>query len=271
MNAAARTILATVLMTAPLSGQVQAREAPQGWSLTAGAGMIYVPAYLGADNYELLALPDIRIAYADKFFFSVREGAGYNIINRNGWRIGPVVRYEFGREEDGKNPFRVAGEKTNDLLGLGDVDGTAEVGGFVEYRYADVSAKVAVRQAVGGHGSAVGEAEVRYSRAFGGSGPPIIFSIGPNLKIAGSGYNDAYFGISAGQAVRSGLAPYDAGSGLVSFGIGGALIVPVAERISMAVFAAYDRLGKEAADSPLVKMRGSRTQAAIGVSFGYEF
>lgn len=115
------------------------------------------------------------------------------------------------------------------------------------------------------------DAEVKYAREILGFGPPIIFSIGPNLKFAGSNYNDTYFGIDARQSARSGLARYDAEAGLVSYGIGGAVIVRAFDPVSIALFAGYDRLASEAADSPLVTDRGSKNQMAIGFSVGYEF
>jgi MipA family protein len=263
--------LATAAMVAPLSLEAQAKDMPQGWSFTVGAGMVYAPVYLGADSYALSALPNIRITYADKFFFSINDGVGYNVINQGGWRIGPIGRYDFGRSEDGDSPFRIAGEKTDDLRGLGDIDGTVELGGFLEYSFDRFTAKVELRQGVNGHEGFVGDAEVRYSQEITGLGRPIILSVGPNLKFAGSNYNGAYFGIDAGQSARSGLARYDAGAGVVSYGVGGAVIVPIRDAISMAVFAGYNRLASEAADSPLVKTRGSNNQAAIGISVGYAF
>lgn len=129
MNSTARAILATALIIAPMTLAAQAPEKAQGWSFTVGAGLVYAPAYVGADNYQLNALPNITINYADRFFASVKDGVGYDVINRSGWRIGPIARYKFGRKEDQDNPFRIAGEKSNDLRGLGDIDGTLELGG----------------------------------------------------------------------------------------------------------------------------------------------
>jgi outer membrane scaffolding protein for murein synthesis (MipA/OmpV family) len=71
--------------------------------------------------------------------------------------------------------------------------------------------------------------------------------------------------------VRSGLNRYEAGSGLVSYGIGGFMLMPLSDPVSVSLFGGYERLGNEAADSPLIKRRGNENQFAIGMSVTYKF
>jgi outer membrane protein len=86
--------------------------------LTVGAGAIYAPAFVGSKDHQIIAYPDVKVEFKDLFFASVKDGVGYNVIHSNGWRVGPLVKYESERKENGNNPFRVAGKKTTALRGL---------------------------------------------------------------------------------------------------------------------------------------------------------
>ena len=132
-----------------------------GWAFTIGTGMVASPSYFGDDDYKLSILPNLQIKYKDKFFSSVQEGIGYNLVNNKNWRLGPIARYNFGRAEDGKSAFQISGD-TSELRGLGDVDGTIEVGGFIEYKMRPVSAKIELLQEAGGHEGLIGKARISY-------------------------------------------------------------------------------------------------------------
>ena len=271
MNVLAKSLAASALLFAfsPLAAEAQSQG--QTWSLTAGAAMIYAPAYLGANNYQLSAFPSLQLRYGDSFFASLEEGVGYNLVNGGGWKAGPIARYDFGRREDESSPFRIAGKRSGDLRGLGDVDGAVELGGFAGYSEGPWSAKAEVRHGVNGYAGVVGDLEAKYTARTSAFGSGLIISAGPRLKFAGSKYTTAYFGIDAGQSLRSGLSRYAPGGGILSYGAGGAVIAPLEDRLSLVVFAGYDRLADGAANSPLVKVKGTPNQAIMGVSLGYAF
>lgn len=131
-----RTLIAAgciAFLGASANAAAQSPEKYSGWQFTVGPGAIYASTYLGDDEYQLRVVPNVSIKYADRFFASVGQGVGYNVIRSDGWRVGPIAKYAFGRDEDGSNTFAVLGDDTNDLVGLGDVDGTVELGGFVKY------------------------------------------------------------------------------------------------------------------------------------------
>lgn len=261
------------LMAAALAGTAaNAQSLPDGWTATAGAGAIYAPAYQGSDDYQLSLVPDVSVKYREDFEASVHKGVRYNLVNYNGLRAGPIARYDFGRDEDGDSMFRVGGDETNDLRGLGDVDGAPELGGFIEYDLLPfLEAKAELRQAIGGHEGLVGDLGVNYKTQIGGFDRPVYFSAGPRMRVASEDYTESYFGIDAGQSARSGLAAYTPEGGVVSYGVGSSLTVPVTEKVRTTVFAGYDRLGDEAADSPLVEQRGSANQGMAGITIGYSF
>ncbi|HIJ86052.1 MAG TPA: MipA/OmpV family protein [Desulfuromonadales bacterium] len=258
------------ISTAALAGNP--REGTRaGWKFSVGAGALYAPAFAGSKDYQLMVFPDVKIAFKDLFFASVKDGVGYNVIRSDGWRIGPVVKYKFERKEDGSNPFRVGGGNTTALKGLGTVDATFEWGGFAEYGFEPFACKVELRQGMDGHKGMIGEAGINYAGAIERFGPPMFFAVGPRATIADSEYINAYFGISQTQSVRSGLARYNAGGGVVSYGFGGFMSIPLAKPFAVALFGGYDRLGNKVADSPLIGQRGSENQFAIGLSVNYKF
>lgn len=241
------------------------------WKISLSAGAVYVPAFTGSKDYQAIAFPSIKIEYKDLFFASLFDGVGYNAINNDKWRAGPIVKFAMGRTEDDDNPFRIAGKKTNALRGLGDVDFTLELGGFVEYNFEPFSYSLELRQGVGGHKGFVGETGLNYMGFTKQLGKPIMYAFGPRLTFADSNYNDANFGINQTQSANSGLARYSAGFGLVSYGISGFAAMQLSESVSLGVFCGYDRLGSEAADSPLIKERGDKNQFMGGVRISYEF
>lgn len=242
----------------------------EGWNVTVGVAVIYNPAFTGSKTYQAMAFPDFKVEYGEVFFASL-FGVGYNVIKGDRWRIGPIAKFGFPRNEDDKNPFRIAGDKTNALRGLGDVDATPELGGFVEYSFRPFSATVEVRKGIGGHEGLVGEASLDYANVINALGRPMFVSVGPRVTVANAPYNRAFFGINQTQAANSGLARYSAGGGVFSYGIGGFAMMPLGGSVSLGFFGGYDRLGRVAADSPLIKERGDRNQFMGGVRMAYEF
>ena len=245
---------------------------PEGdWKVTVGAATIYKPAFTGSKDYQAVAFPDLKVEYKDRFFASLFEGVGYNVVNTDSWRAGPIMKFDFGRSEDDDNPFRIAGDKTKALRGLGDVDASVELGGFVEHGFGPFSASLELRQGVGGHEGLIGETGLNYKGVANLLGKPVMYSFGPRATFADSNYNEAYFGISQSQSAKSGLDRYSAGSGLVSYGIGAFAMMPIAKSVSLGAFGGYDRLSSEAADSPLIKERGDENQFMGGLRVTYDF
>lgn len=248
-------------------------EPQDDWQIRIGAGLLYAPAFLGLEDYQLRAGPNIEIRYKDRFFVSFIDGAGFDLIKTGPIRAGPIVKFQQQRNEDGKGMF-VIGDATDVLRGLGDVPATAEAGGYVQYQAGGFSVKAEVRKGLGGHDGLIAELGARYTTGLAGmtiGERPVIFSIGPRVTIVDDTYNQAYFGINTGQSARSGLARFNAGGGLQSYGMGGALVVPLSGNLSAAVLGGFDRLSGDAAKSPLVLERGSRNQGMIGLGLTYRF
>ncbi|MFN3700168.1 MAG: MipA/OmpV family protein [Alphaproteobacteria bacterium] len=264
--------LTIALSLCALSAKSHAQHpSAEGWNFSIGTGTIVSPVYLGDNSYQFMAVPNFRVTYGDKFFASVQEGIGYNYLQNENWRIGPLARYDFGRDEDGRSPFQLNGRKTNDLRGLGDVDGTLELGGFVAYSIHPVTMKVEMLQGIGGHEGFIGSADLSYSGQADISGQAVRYSVGPDIKFAGKKFHETYFGVNASQSAASGLTQYSPDSGVLHYGFGGSAIVPITDNFSAVLFSNYRRLGDEASDSSLVSQRGSSNQFVNGLFVNYNF
>jgi outer membrane protein len=265
--------LLTVLIVSGAAGHAHAQGKPEneGWGLTVGAGGLMSPTYEGDDSYRVSVLPNIQVSYGDTFFASVQEGVGYRIINDETLRVGPIGRVKFSRSEDGDQPFAITGDDTTDLRGLSDVDTSIELGGFVELEAAGMTFSAEARQAVTGHEGFVADLGVKWSGRDFLFGPPVIWSVGPRVRLVDDAYNAAYFSVTPAQALASGLSVYEAGGGVHSYGVGATAIIPLTQDNSWAavVFAGYDRLAGDVADSSLVQQRGAEDQATLGVFVSY--
>jgi outer membrane protein len=257
--------VAALIGALAVAGGASAQE--NEWRVTMGAGGIFAPAYEGDDDYRLSLVPNIEVRYGERFTASVQNGARYRVVDAPVWRLGPIARIKFSRDEDGAQAFAVSGEDSDDLRGLGDVDASLELGVFADYVLGAVTLSAEARQAVSGHESWVADLGASWSGRSRAFSRDIMWSAGPRVRLVGDGYNEAYFGVTASQAVASGLPLYEAAGGLYSYGFGASAVAPLSSdgRWALVGLASYDRLTGDAGDSPLVRERGSADQATLGL------
>lgn len=241
------------------------------WGLSLGGGVAVSPQYAGDDDYALNALPYVRLSYSDKFYASVPEGVNYRVFQNGPLSLTATAKLAFDRDEDGSAPFQVSGKRTTDLLGLGDVAATPELGASADYRAGPWSLSGSLRQGIGGHDGMVGEISARYRTSIRGYGPPVQIGFGPSLNFGDGKYMSAYYGVDAVQSSASGLPEFDAGGGLYSVGLSLSAVVPVTNRSAVFLQGSLSQLTGDAADAPLVVQRGSETQAFGGVFWVYSF
>ena len=249
----------------------QGRPAKTGWEVSIGGGALVSPSYPGDDSYQLSALPYIGITYSEDVEFTVQNGLRYTALKSENFEFGPVAKIAFGRDEDGNGPFRVAGNASTDLIGLGDIDTTIEIGGFAKASFGDWSLTADLGQAISGHDGLVGSAALNYNHKTRLSSRWLLLNFGPQINFGDADYQNAFFGITAAQSTASGLAKYKAGGGIVSYGLSANAVFFAGEDITLTALAGYDRLQNDAANSPLVTQRGSKDQARFGVFLAKTF
>jgi outer membrane scaffolding protein for murein synthesis (MipA/OmpV family) len=246
--------------------------------IAVGFAPIYAPVWQGSRQIALSIFPDVRVNYRDRLFFSVPDGLGWNAVNKGGWKIGPVFKFRFGRdEESGGSPLQISGG-SDALLGMGDIGFAGEPGAFVQYGFAGRKARVRaeLRHGIGGHAGLVADTSIGWSDSVGDAGQSNFWILGAAVRatFAGQDYTNTYFGVTDAQAAATGLQPFRTGDGLVSSGVNGAvtrLVGRGGKYGAVTLFGGYDRLADVVAESSLITERGKRDQFSLGMSYGIRF
>jgi MipA family protein len=262
-------ILVGMVLAGPALAGTEATEITEktdqsGDYLILGLGVGYAPEYIGGDDYEFILQPSVNAKYGD-FFLNTRgfgmaySGLGYNVIDDNDVKVGPIFNLDLGRDED----------QSSDLQGLGDIGTTLLGGAFVEYEPGNWRFTAAALFALAGDAEGFGI----------NLGAGYDFKISKKLVInpfigstwVSDEYSETYFGIDSAQSARSGLPQYSASSGFNNFTIGLNTRYFFDQNWAILGIASYNKLSGSAADSPLTKQRGSDTFGYGSVSILYKF
>jgi outer membrane protein len=231
------------------------------WRLTVGVTGMVAPNFEGGKKYLLSASPIVSLGKAgpEARFTSRNDNISFSLFDNGAVRAGATGKIIFPRDED----------DADELQGLDPVRWGGEIGGFAEFYPTDwLRLRGEVRHGIRAHQGVVADVS---ADAFHDISPAVRISGGPRLSFASAEYFDAYYGVSAAESAASGLSAYDPGSGLKSAGLGGAIDWKVTEKVTTSLFGEYSRLFGPAADSSLVKERGSENQFTLGVSASYRF
>lgn len=233
--------------------------APQQTNLSVGVGPEFRPDYFGSDDYEVEPDPQVYVKFRN-FVFLDNDGADLALFGFSRFSIGPSLRLVGDRDED-ENPA---------LEGLGDIDRTLELGGFIATTFLDrIQVRAKVRNGVvGGHSGLI----------IDGQGTVLLFRWGRfSTSAAGqvtwidNDYADTFFSVTPEQSLASGLPEFDAGAGFRD--IGGSLngYINVGKRWSINPYVQYRRIFQNIADAPLIAIEGDRNQFTVGMHFMREF
>ncbi|QJQ96098.1 MULTISPECIES: MipA/OmpV family protein [Halomonadaceae] len=238
-----------------LPAMSMAQESP--WQGSIGGGVIVAPDYLGSDDYDASPLPLVELRYGDEFYFSVRDGLGWNALQRNGWVLSPFIGYTFGRDNKG------------DLRRFDEVDGGLTLGTRLSYRHAQwhysLSAEMPVTGDVDG---ALFEARASWAQPFQ---ERWLATLGPSLTYSSKDWTQSMFRVSAADSARSGIRRHEPNDGYFTLGLGGTLSYSLTPRWSLTAVAGLAYLTGDAADSPIVEEYGDEWQGFAGAFIGYRF
>ncbi len=237
----------------------QAQQDERRLIVTVGAGAQYLPAYPGADNYEIAPLftggsrregDPINARGPD-------DGFGFSLTGRGGpIEIGPMVQFQ--------------GERSDEDVGapVGEVDFTVEPGVFVNLNVSpNIRLRAEARKGVNGHEGFVGDVGADLFVR----GPNTVFSIGPRLRLADEDYMQAYFGVTPAAALATGLPTFAPEGGVRAYGAIASLTHEFNRTLGVYAYAGYDRLTGDAEDSPIVQAFGSRDQFSVGLALTFNF
>jgi MipA family protein len=233
------------------------------WIVTLGAGVEYGPRYEGASRLGFSFVPsdfDIRRAGEPASFGAPDDGFSFSLFDAHGLSLGPVADYRGGRSR-GDDQM---------LVGLHDISPTLDAGLFAEYWVIEdrLRTRVELRQALRARYGLVADLSADWVQPF----DAFTFSFGPRMSMANGAYMRTYFGISDEEAAASPfVGPFDASSGIQSVGAIAALSYQMSPAWKATIYDKYDRLVKDAAESPITSVIGSPNQNIIGVNLSYAF
>jgi MipA family protein len=227
----------------------------RSWDVTLGIGPSERPVYLGAKHYHV-----------DPFFFgSVTyrnlslgpAGLGTNFINSGGFRVGPVVGYEDGRDSNG-DPH---------LHGLHNIQSSIMAGGFVAYRLGAFELNGTFRQAViHSNNGLIGRVQLDYLGSL--FAKRLTFRVGPEVDLGDGRYEKTWFGISDHQSAASGLPPFFPHGGVVDAGVHAIINYRYSDRIVLRAIGDIRQFEGGVNQSPIIE---TKTQGFIGIGIGYHF
>ncbi len=231
------------------------------WYLKVGGAILHAPRFEGAARNQLAFQPMISLGKHGNAarFTSRNDNISLGILDNGFFRAGVAGKFIWGRD----------GSTHRDIDGLSKVRFGGELGGFVDVYPTDfVRLRGEMRRGIRSHDGVVVDLA---ADAFLDFSDTIRISGGPRLSWASRGYYNAYYGVDAAESAASGLSQYSPGSGFRSVGVGGAITWQATDALETSVFAEYERLMGPAANSSLVRERGSRNQFTIGTSAVYRF
>lgn len=236
-------------------------DVPPKLQIEAGAALLALPLYPGADAIRTLALPDISIKVGDRVFASLATGIGAALIDQGGLTLGVVARPDFGRRQRDVN---------RTYPGLASIAATAELGGFAAVRIGNtLTWRGEVRRAVSGHEGTVADLSLTWAHPLG---KRLILAVTPEVRIADARFMRAFFGTDPARFPAAGLQAYRPNGGLERVGLGITAIRPLGKRLTLTASLQYDRLVDSAARSPIVRgAHGSPDQAVAFIGLRYRF
>jgi outer membrane protein len=257
-SASAQTVFT---LPAPPSELPMVPSVSGNWTVMVGVGGDYKPDFEGAKRSMFSPVPifAIRRAGSAEQFRGPRDSASIALIDFGDLRAGPAAKFVSSRKAS----------SYSELNGLGDVKTTVELGGFIEYYPVDwFRTRGELRQGIGGHHGVVADLSADVI-------VPVIqrltLSAGPRFTWESTNATAPYFGIDAVQAIASGLPAFNAKGGAHSVGAGAQVSYRINPQWEAHAYVEYERLLGDAANSPLVTLRGSPNQTTVGIGASYAF
>jgi outer membrane protein len=247
----AGAVIVSLTSLAPAAGAAE---------FSVGAGLGVAPDYEGSQDFAPGVVPFVNAVWSNNLSFNLLGAkAKANLIPSPMWKGGVVGEYIPER----------ADVDSSAVDNMQDVDASFMVGGFVGFDVEGWSASIeAMKDATNGNDGSI-------LRLNGGYRLPVdqrlSLIFGVFATWADDDYMDAYFSVSAADAMRSGLRMYDADAGLKDMGASVTVTYKMAETWGLKGLASYKALVNDAADSPVVDNEGDANQFAASILAYFTF
>ena len=248
-------------------------------TITVGAAGVYLSDYEGSNDYRFTAAPGAVGSIKGYGFVLAGNRISVDLIRD---QPGPVWDLQAG-PIGVVNLNRTSTKSIDDprVRALGKVDTAIELGGYVGIGktgvitsdYDQLSATVSYRHDVANaHDSGIWQPSVNYITPLSTKAAVAFFA---SAERAGRGYATTYFSVSPTQTLASGLPTYNARAGWKNYSLGGlatySLTGNLLKGFKVVAGGTYSRLLNGFADSPVVRIAGSKSQWLGAVGLAYTF
>ena len=231
--------------------------------VTLGGYGLSVPKFEGAKHDELSFRPIFGLrSPGDRVWLDLpNDGLEREFFETDNFRAGAVGNLRYQRDTGSLGP--------RGFKKVGKVDLSIEAGGFAEYWPSPMlRTRAELRDAVIGANGIIADFS---ADAVVHPATRWTLTAGPRISVANTDFMNSYYGITAAEASRTGLAAFKASGGLRSYGAGTSARYQITDDMTALGFVEYQKLAGSAGDSPLIDDRGSTDQFTVGLGLKYQF
>jgi hypothetical protein len=266
-----------LVVTAISPSLVRAQDKPEthsdatayGWTRAAIVGIANHPDFEGSRTSHTEFIAGGMASYRTREHGSFglgNHGLGWS-LEREDYSFGIALSGDAGRVDSDDRSSGLVGKRPGSarLAGMGTISSTPMLGVFGSVKLGGLPLSASLRQATSSHKGTLLDLGTALPLRVN---PRTTLSLSPSLTWADSRYNQAYFGVSAEQAARTGFKAYSAGAGIKSAQLAFGAEVALAKNWQLQGQVQVGRLLGDAANSPIVERK---TQIGTGVMVGYRF
>jgi outer membrane protein len=241
-----------------------------------GAAVFGVPDYYGSSKYQATGAAVIRYGFeGQRYIQLLGPELTLNAIDRSDFRAGPVLRVRDRRDNDVDDQV---------VRLMRPVPSASELGLFAAYHlpldnnplHKVVFSADIVGNVNGVYNGPTGNLRVNYIHPFAQTvaGRSLIGTVGVGLFFASREFNERYFGVTGSDVAlfpSRGGVEYRPGGGLTSVKIPFSVTTELNPKWLLTLAGRYERLVRDAKDSPVVNDRGDANQWSLGLAAAYKF
>jgi MipA family protein len=227
-------------------------------------GVAVVPEFEGSSDRSAVPALIGRFAVGATSLRLLGNSAQWNLLPASSpWALGPVLSLRSARDEDAADAV---------IKRLRSIDASAGFGAFGEYSWRGLldasDSLTAGVELLGGKAGARVQASLGYQwQAAAG----LRANVSTHVGAASAKYQRTYFDVDADNAMRSGLPRYAGDRGVDEVGLALGASYDVSRHWLLIGRVQAVRLIGDAADSPIVRLRGSRNQSSLVLAVGRSF
>ena len=208
------------------------------WVLGIGAG--YFPKFSGSEDYEVRALPVIKIQYGN-FSFGGIGGISYRFINNKGFTSGISVGYFQGRDES----------DADYLQGLGDLSKSATVGLYAKKQFGGFSISANVTRDFSDEVSGI-TSDISAGYAYK-INQYLMVNTSVKARLMNDRYAQAVYGVTQAQSMASGLTATTAEAGIESASLSITTLYFINKQWTASIIVSASQLLGDAKESPITR------------------